>query len=43
MKSEICIRIMEAAEYIAATGATVRACARRFCVSKSTIHTDAAK
>ena len=40
MKSEIRIRVMEAAEYIAATGATVRACARRFCVSKSTIHKD---
>ncbi len=40
MKSEIRIRVVEAAEYIASTGATVRTCARRFCVSKSTIHKD---
>ena len=32
--------IYEAAEYIRATGATVRVCAKRFGVSKTTIHKD---
>ena len=40
MRHEIQMRVMEAAEYIISTGATVRACAHRFCVSKSTIHKD---
>ena len=40
MRREIHIRVLDAAEYIAATGATVRACAKHFCVSKSTIHKD---
>lgn len=40
MKDEILSRAVEAAEYIVRTGATVRACARKFCVSKSTIHKD---
>ena len=40
MKDEILSRAVEAAEYIVRTGATVRACARKFCVSKSTIHQD---
>ena len=40
MKNDIRSRVIEAAEYIASTGATVRACAHRFCVSKSTIHKD---
>ena len=39
MKREIYIRVTEAAEYIRATGATVRVCAKRFGVSK-TIHKD---
>ena len=40
MKREIYIRVTEAAEYIHATGATVRVCAKRFGVSKTTIHKD---
>ena len=40
MKDEILSRAVEAAEYIVRTGATVRACARKFWVSKSTIHKD---
>lgn len=40
MRREIRTRVVAAAEYIVATGATVRACAHRFCVSKSTIHKD---
>ena len=40
MRREIQIRVVDAAEYIVATGATVRACAKHFCVSKSTIHKD---
>ena len=40
MKREISIRVTEAAEYIRATGATVRVCAKRFGVSKTTIHKD---
>ena len=40
MKDEILSRAVEAAEYIVRTGATVRACARKFCVSKSTSHKD---
>ena len=40
MKREIYIRVTEAAEYIRATGATVRVCAKRFGVSKTTIHKD---
>lgn len=40
MRHEIRVRVVDAAEYIVATGATVRACAKRFCVSKSTIHKD---
>ena len=40
MKREIYIRVTEAAEYIRATGATVRVCAKRFGVSKATIHKD---
>lgn len=40
MKREIESRVLKAAEHIAATGATVRACADKFCVSKSTIHKD---
>ena len=40
MKREIYIRVTEAAEYIRATGATVRVCGKRFGVSKTTIHKD---
>ena len=40
MKREIYLRVMEAARYIAREGATVRACARKFGVSKTTIHKD---
>ena len=40
MRREIHIRVVDSAEYIVATGATVRACARKFGVSKSTIHKD---
>jgi putative DeoR family transcriptional regulator (stage III sporulation protein D) len=40
MRREIQIRVVDAAEHIAKTGATVRACARKFGVSKSTVHKD---
>ena len=40
LKREIYTRVTEAAEYIRATGATVRVCAKRFGVSKTTIHKD---
>ncbi len=40
MKREIYLRVVEAAEYIAREGATVRACAEKFGVSKTTIHKD---
>ena len=33
-------RVIMAAEYIVATGATVRAAAKRFGISKSTVHKD---
>ena len=33
-------RVKKCAEYIVATGCTVRACAARFSVSKSTVHKD---
>jgi len=36
-------RVLEAAEYILRTGATVRACAERFDVSKTTVHKDMRK
>ena len=37
---EIETRVTEIAEYVAATGVTVRAAAKRFGVSKSTVHKD---
>ena len=40
MKREIYLRVVEAAEYIAREGATVRACAEKFGVSKTTINKD---
>ena len=33
-------RVLESAAYILKTGATVRACAERFDVSKTTVHKD---
>lgn len=33
-------RVLECAEYIVATGCTVRACSAHFQVSKSTVHKD---
>ena len=40
MREEVHLRVMQAAEHILETGATVRACAREFGVSKTTIHKD---
>jgi putative DeoR family transcriptional regulator (stage III sporulation protein D) len=40
VRREIQIRVVDAAEFIANTGATVRTCARKFGVSKSTVHKD---
>lgn len=40
MKSEVEKRVKDAARYILKTGATVRACAEAFGVSKTTIHKD---
>lgn len=40
MKFEIIDRIIEEAEYMVATGATVRAASKVFGVSKSTVHKD---
>lgn len=40
MKREVHIRVIEAAQHILKTGATVRACADAFGVSKTTIHKD---
>lgn len=40
MKEEVRLRVMQAAEHILETGATVRACAAKFSVSKTTIHKD---
>ena len=40
MRREIQIRVIDGAEFIVSTGATVRACARKFGVSKSTVHKD---
>ena len=33
-------RVIQCAEYIVATGATVRACSAHFSISKSTVHKD---
>ena len=43
MKMEIRDRVLESAEYILRTGATVRACAEQFAVSKTTVHKDMRK
>ena len=40
MREEVQLRVMQAAEHILETGATVRACAGKFGVSKPTIHKD---
>lgn len=40
MKSEVEKRVKDAARHILKTGATVRACAEAFGVSKTTIHKD---
>ena len=40
MRREIQTRVVDAADFIAGTGATVRACAAKFGVSKSTVHKD---
>ena len=40
MREEVRLRVMQAAEHILETGATVRACAGKFGVSKTTIHKD---
>jgi len=40
MKNYIEERVLELANYILETGATVRACAKKFRVSKSTVHKD---
>ena len=40
MKREVQARVVEAAQHILKTGATVRACADAFGVSKTTIHKD---
>ncbi len=37
---EIEARVTDIAEYVISTGATVRAAAKRFAVSKSTVHKD---
>ena len=43
MREEVRLRVMQAAEHILETGATVRACAGSFGVSKTTIHKDMRK
>lgn len=40
MRDEVRLRVMQAAEHILETGATVRSCAAKFGVSKTTIHKD---
>lgn len=40
MREEVRLRVEQAAAYILRTGATVRACAVRMGVSKTTIHKD---
>lgn len=40
MREEVRLRVMQAAEHILETEATVRACAGKFGVSKTTIHKD---
>lgn len=40
MREDVQRRVLQAAEYMLETGATVRACAARMGVSKTTIHKD---
>ena len=40
VREEVRLRVMQVAEHILETGATVRACAAKFGVSKTTIHKD---
>lgn len=40
MRDYIVERVLSTAAYILETGATVRACARRFKISKTTVHKD---
>ncbi len=40
MRDYVEVRVREIGEYIVATGATVRQCARRYGVSKTTVHKD---
>ena len=40
MRENVQRRVMQAAEYVLETGATVRACAAKMGVSKTTIHKD---
>lgn len=40
VREEVRLRVLQAAEHILDTGATVRACAEKFGVSKTTIHKD---
>ncbi len=40
MNDYILKRTIEEGEYVVQTGATVRACAKRFSISKSTVHKD---
>ena len=40
MREDVRLRVMQAAEHILETGATVRACAAKYGVSKTTIHKD---
>lgn len=42
MRSDTDKRIISEGRYIAETGATVRQCAQKFGISKSTVHTDVA-
>lgn len=40
MREDVRLRVLRAAEHILETGETVRACAVRFGVSKTTVHKD---
>ena len=40
MRSNVCSRALELGEYIAETNATVRAAAKQFKISKSSVHKD---
>lgn len=43
MIEDVRLRVIETAKYILKTGATVRAAAKRFSVSKTTVHKDMRK